>query len=290
MSVVGAQHSVGSVRRTHFVDDVVNAEMAANGFAVLPERLDRARVGALLALYEGVRDEVGRDASGSFMPSMMIQRSDLRAKLWDGVRELLEPVVAPMFTPGTTEVIGGSFVSKPAAPNSARNPHQDPSVFDETVHVSISMWIPLMDSDEDNGTLWLLPGSHLMGNHIRPPDVDSLDEEVRQVALETSVPVELPAGSVLVIDGAVVHHSPPNETDRERIAAIGALKPAGSGMWYAKSDHGSPTGVAEIHDVGVGLYRSGDLVNPDLDPATLVSRTPYRPASRADLDASFAAR
>lgn len=261
--------------------------MARDGYAVLAERLDRSRVDALAQLYSGAVDEVGRDRSGSFMPSMMITRTDVRRRLWDGVRELLAPVFDPMFVDGRTEVIGGSFVSKPDSPGSERNPHQDPSVFDERDLVSLSMWIPLTDSHVGNGTLWILPGSHRMDNHVRPPDVDSVDAQVAAATLASAVPIEMEAGQVLVIDAAVVHHSPPNESGAERVAAICALRSAGAPMVYARSESGAGAGVARIHDVGVEMYRSGNLVEPDLSMAPVIAELPYRPADMDDLRRSL---
>jgi hypothetical protein len=284
----GASEARESLPRTHFLDEAVNQEMSEQGFAILPNPVSAQTVAALIDLYQAVIAEVGRDNSGVFLPSMMISRLDLRARIWDGVRAILGPIFDPLFAPETTTVVGGSFVSKPGAQNSARNPHQDPSVFDETREVSISLWIPLTDSHSANGTLYLLPGSHRMRNRVRPPDVDSLDSEVSTYALNESVPVELSAGQVLVIDGAVIHHSPANTSNTERVAAICALIPPSCEMRYARSQNGTTEGTAQIYNVGEEMYRSGNLVTPSLDPACLVEKSPYRLATMADLEASLA--
>jgi hypothetical protein len=127
-----------------------------------------------------------------------------------------------------------------------------------------------------------------MGNHVRPPDVNSLDQEVSTYALNESVALDLRAGQVLVIDGSVIHHSPANTSNAERVAAICALRPPNSQMRYAKSQNGATEGMAQIFNVGAELYRSGNLLTPTLDPVALVGSSPYRPASMADLERSFA--
>ncbi|MEI7886388.1 MAG: phytanoyl-CoA dioxygenase family protein [Actinomycetes bacterium] len=289
MSLQGASKACESLPRTHFLDEAVNQEIAERGFAVLANSVSSEAVAALTEMYRQVIEQVGRDSSGVFLPSMMISRLDLRARLWDGVQGILGPIFDPLFAPETTTVVGGSFVSKPGSQNSARNPHQDPSVFDETREVSISLWIPLTDSHSTNGTLCLLPGSHRMGNHVRPPDVDSLDQEVSAYALNESIALDLNAGQVLVIDGSVIHHSPSNTSDFERVAAICALRPPQSKMLYAQSQNGATEGIAQIYNVGAELYRSGNLVTPTLDPARLVQSSPYRAANMADLQASLTA-
>jgi len=276
-------HESGAGRQTHFVDDRVNEAMADDGYAVLPQRLPAVLVDELTDLYAGVVEESGRDGSGRFRPSMMIPDSALRTRLWDGVRRITAPVLAPLFRDGTTDVLGGSFVSKPSSPESSRNPHQDPTVFDETQHVSISVWIPLSRSTVGNGTLYVLPGSHLLGNHVRPPDVDSLDDDVRAFALGASVPIELEPGEMLVIDGALIHHSPPNESGAERVATICAVRPAGAEMLYVRSEDGAAEGVAEVYGIGVAAYRSGEIVEPRLDGVPVIRRAPYRPVTMADV-------
>lgn len=260
----------------------------AHGFVVLEGGLPRAGVDALAELYEGVIEVVGRDTSGSFRPSMLIDRPDLRAKLWDGVRAIVEPELGPRFVPGTTEVFGGSFVSKPSTPNSARLPHQDPTVFDEREHRSLSVWIPLVDSTLHNGTLHVLPGSHLMGNHVRPPDVESFEPDVADATLAEAEPLELEAGRLLVIDGEMIHHSHPNASGVERVATICAVRAAGASMLLVRSEGGAAAGTAELYEAPVEAYRSGDLVAPDLGAARLLRRAAYRPASLADLRASQA--
>jgi hypothetical protein len=219
---------------------------------------------------------------------MMIGRPELRARLWDGVRSIVAPHLERLFVPGTTEVYGGSFVSKPSSERSDRQPHQDPTVFDEGAQVSMSLWIPLIDATEAGGTVCVLPGSHRMGNRVRPPDVASFDEDVRLAALARSVPVEVPAGQIVAIDGEVVHHSPPNRSGTDRVAAICAVRPLGQRMRVVQSDAGKVRGTAQIFEVPDEHYRSGDLAARTIPGARFLGSAPYEPASMVDLSTSLA--
>ena len=129
-----------------------------------------------------------------------------------------------------------------------------------------------------------------MGNHVRPPDVANFDDEVNEVALRESVPIDLEAGQLLVIDGAVIHHSPPNESGEERVATICAVRPAGATMSLMRSEDAADVGTADLYEVDIEAFRSGDLIHPDLDPARLIGRVPYRPATLEDLTRSRGAR
>lgn len=257
--------------------------MERRGFAILAERLDRTSLTALADLYDGVRAQLDAEPTGRFTPSMTIVRPDLRARLWDGVMATTAPVIDALMEPDRSRVMGGSFVLKPASADSVRNPHQDPSTFDEAEHVGISVWVPLTDSSPENGTLHLLAGSHRMGNHIRPPDVANFTDEVGDYAWSESVPVELEAGQMLVIDGAVIHHSPPNLSDEDRVACIVAIRPADAPMKLMRSDHGAVSGIASLHHVDVEMFRSGNLMDPELDPDSPPQLAPYGPATMDDL-------
>jgi ectoine hydroxylase-related dioxygenase (phytanoyl-CoA dioxygenase family) len=270
---------VTPVAGTRFASPEVDESLRETGYAVLEERFDRSTVAALSELYASA---ALREAE-VFRPTMTIRDTHTRRRLWDGVRDLTRAFLEPLFVAGTTEVLGGSFVCKPASEQSQRAPHQDPTVFDEARFVSLSLWVPLSDSPVESGTLHVLPGSHRMGNAVRPPDVDSFDDDVRAIALAESIPLEIEAGQIVVLDGATIHHSPPNRAGRERIAAICAVRSTGAEMHVVRSDGGRPSGTADVVAAGVETYRSRDLIDLDLTGCPVVAQVPYRPCTAQDL-------
>jgi len=78
-----------------------------------------------------------------------------------------------------------------------------PQGFDSTF---ATMWA-LTDFTGANGATRVVPGSHL-------------DEDLKQFALEDSLPAEMTAGSVLLYTGSLYHGAGPNSTDRDRIGLI----------------------------------------------------------------------
>ena len=78
-----------------------------------------------------------------------------------------------------------------------------PQGFDSTF---ATMWA-LTDFTEANGATRVVPGSHL-------------GEDMKQFALEDSLPAEMSAGSVLLYTGSLYHGAGPNSTDRDRIGLI----------------------------------------------------------------------
>ncbi|MBN6041680.1 phytanoyl-CoA dioxygenase family protein [Amycolatopsis sp. 195334CR] len=88
--------------------------------------------------------------------------------------------------------------------------------------------IYLDDAGAGNGALSVIPGSHLDGpapRDLREPtgllvDASKVDESRERV-------LELPAGSVLMFPGTLVHRSAPNRGDRDRRTLLFCFQPAG---------------------------------------------------------------
>jgi ectoine hydroxylase-related dioxygenase (phytanoyl-CoA dioxygenase family) len=94
----------------------------------------------------------------------------------------------------------------------------------------------LDDAGVDNGTLEVVPGSHRQGVWATRTDRDpfgNLEIDVDEAGavggdqVET-VPVEVPAGSVVYFGSLLVHRSAPNRSDRERRALLFSYQPPGA--------------------------------------------------------------
>jgi phytanoyl-CoA hydroxylase len=103
--------------------------------------------------------------------------------------------------------------------------HQDDAYYTEVVNsdTRMSIWVPLQDTDEKNGCLWIVPGSHKQG--LQPYTIQNngtcrkaLDEE--QVDLSKAEPVPMKAGSILLFNALTWHSSKGNETEHVRRAFI----------------------------------------------------------------------
>ena len=78
-----------------------------------------------------------------------------------------------------------------------------------TPHVTNSNWI-LTDYTRENGALCYVPGSHRLG---RPPGPGEGHED--------AIPVEAPAGSILIFNGCTWHGAVPKETEGLRLSIHG---------------------------------------------------------------------
>lgn len=97
--------------------------------------------------------------------------------------------------------------------------HQNWAFVDETKCTSVSIWCPLVDSNEANGTLQIVPGSHKRYGQVRGPMIPwELDNIKQDIITNDLVPMNIKAGEAIVLDDSVVHYSNINQTDGLRLA------------------------------------------------------------------------
>jgi len=100
--------------------------------------------------------------------------------------------------------------------------HQDSFYWPMTPQESVTVWLAFLDSDEGNGAMQVIPGSHRAGllRHSKHNDSDSiltLECDTAQFREDTAVSLNLKAGQISIHDDKIVHGSPANPSDRPRV-------------------------------------------------------------------------
>ncbi len=137
---------------------------------------------------------------------------------------------------------------KPPKHGGINNWHQDapywPIIKPET---PVTAWIALDDVDESNGCMWMVPGSHMWGNHIKMLESNSqekffelgkdftppADAQVKKVELK---PWPVKKGEVSFHHSMTWHGSHKNNSDRPR-RAIAIHVMTGDAVYVASGQH-----------------------------------------------------
>jgi phytanoyl-CoA hydroxylase len=103
--------------------------------------------------------------------------------------------------------------------------HQDENFVPTRDRSLCTSWIALDEATEENGCLWMIPGSHASGvlYPMRPhnnPMLDRAEECYDFPGLETAVPIVLRPGSCVFFSGYILHSS---TTNRRRSGSRRAL-------------------------------------------------------------------
>ncbi|MER5986608.1 phytanoyl-CoA dioxygenase family protein [Streptomyces sp. NPDC001787] len=252
---------------------------AENGFAVLPDVLDedgirelRAEAAAVCRGERGplpgvpekrMETRLSDAASGPRTPEERdadTMRDFLCIHQPHKVSSVLRSALSlPAVVSALTGVIGPDvkamqsmlFIKSEGKPGQAW--HQDEYFIPTRDGSLTAAWIALDDATVRNGCLWVLPGSHRRGV-IHPARAqqdarfDCSDEAYGfPYQEEDAVPVEVPAGTVVLFNGYLLHRSLPNSAERgfrralvNHYMSASSLLPWGAlpeGEWVARHDY-----------------------------------------------------
>ncbi|KAJ9563993.1 hypothetical protein OSB04_009153 [Centaurea solstitialis] len=100
-------------------------------------------------------------------------------------------------------------------------PHQDNSFLYTDPPSCTGLWLALEDATTVNGCLWAIPGSHkdgLVRRFIRDDKGVHFDKPSPSYDQKDFVPVEVKAGSLVLIHGDLIHQSFENQSSKSRHA------------------------------------------------------------------------
>lgn len=119
-------------------------------------------------------------------------------------------------------IIQSMYICKQPRIGGEVNCHQDATYLFAEKEPVIGLWFAIEDATLENGCLWAIPGGHkekLKSRMIREEDTTRL--EIYDDApwdLNKMIPLEVPQGSVILLDGLAPHMSKENKSPRSRHA------------------------------------------------------------------------
>ncbi|MCU1368925.1 MAG: Protein involved in biosynthesis of mitomycin antibiotics/polyketide fumonisin [Ilumatobacteraceae bacterium] len=285
-------------------DPALQAEFEETGYVVLP-LLDAEQVATLVDGY----DRLAAALDGSSAPedyndtyaefSIIHSRPEFRRRAYDLITSVLEPVAERHLV--DMRPLIANFVNK--LPGTGVVPtHQNFSVVDEAEHRSVSVWVALVDCVLENGAMSLLKGSHQTLRSRRGMWAYQAFSQIDQGQLDPKLTrVEVHAGDAVILDDALVHYSPPNQTGERRLAIQFVMIPQEARpLWFQQvgaTDDGLDIEVWEIDERYFFEFWHGDgderygthadrivLPKVDLDLAMLEQLLAPAPAEPAAAD------
>lgn len=236
---------VGPDRPT-MTDPARQQELEEHGFTVV-EALDPTDL-------DFIRDEAERLGPAPDDPQVSINwtfhsrsadhKLAVKTRLADVSQRVVDHILQDHVTYLTT------FITKWPGPDGGFAPHQDPSLVDERSFRGVTVWMPLTDTDESNGALHVVPGSHRLSSQLRRSDVDrspfvGLDDVI---VSRLGRIVATRAGEALVFDNRIIHYSLPNTTDRPRVVLSLGVRPSEAACILIRDRQDGEVGIWELDD------------------------------------------
>lgn len=144
-----------------------------------------------------------------------------RAELNNALAHLLKPTYDSLFT--DYKITANLIIAKFSDQNSAFGIHQDTTGLDEAIFTPLNVWIPLQDTDLDNGCLCLVPKSQKFAFPYRGTSFKGQFDEVTEEIKPYLLPIKMKAGDVLIFDNRTLHYSPPNTLKKARVVVMSGI-------------------------------------------------------------------
>jgi hypothetical protein len=228
--------------------------LARDGYANLGPFLGRGAVADARAAFAEAADRFGRPLGDRWFPTILLPDDEVRAFITGSLESLVVPRLDELLDPTVWDLLRLDYSVKPASPASGLGPHQDFSLVDEGVATSLYLWIPLEDTDERNGTLHVVPGSHRFANAVRSQHVPAYFDDVLDLVHEDAVRLDCGSGDLVVMVSGVIHFSPPNRGDGVRLVVHGIVTPADVPLVFFYADEATPAGEVECFEVDLETY------------------------------------
>jgi ectoine hydroxylase-related dioxygenase (phytanoyl-CoA dioxygenase family) len=224
-----------------FVDPRHQEAFEQEGYAVV-DLLDGAPLDALRALCSRLHPE----PTSTWMADFFSTDPEVKRATNEAIDGAVGPAIERLLT-GHRSVMH-AFVLNWPGDDGGLPLHQHSTMVDERTHRSAVIWCALEDATEANGTLHVVPRSHLVPEGPRgersPEWFAGLEDLITRDHL---VSVPLRAGQAIVFDNALLHCSFPNTSDAPRRNAVATVVPTAARILYHEWNEGDVVKVFRLH-------------------------------------------
>lgn len=238
------------VAPVRFADPAIDRRFHRDGYVRVPF-LDPPAVEELRALW----DELGAGEVVGIWSNVHVLPLEVNRRIDATITRVFGPAARALFV--DAYLAGASFLVKGTGPQSASTPHQDWNNVDETRAQSLSIWCPLIDVDEENGALQVVPGSHRLRPSIRSLDTPSLYLDFTDELEPYLRAVPARAGEAVLYAHNLFHGSKPNRSEQVRVAAVSGVLPDGARhLHYRRAPDGEP-GAFDVLEIDRQFFLEG---------------------------------
>ncbi len=232
------------VRDVQVKNSCIERELETNGYVVVPA-LDAA---AVAGFYSTVYKEISNACNGRLNYNTGADlEGPVRYRTFENIRQAFTPVLDGYF--GNFDIVAGlMFVKRPSTQLRGRvDPHCDPTLLpDENRQKHINIWSPLVDVDETNGALWVIPRSHRMFAPVHAMTIPPPYANIVDTVMQYGRCIRMKAGEALIFDNRTVHYSQQNFSTIDRPSLVASFVPAGADL-ISLFRSGAPDARIEVY-------------------------------------------
>jgi hypothetical protein len=210
-----------------FKDSNLQEQFNENGFVKVP-LLKKSDIILLQELFYKFHQDIKENTFGA---SSFIHSRQEKYEIRDTLYPIFLPYFEKLFKDYT--YFGSSYLFKTKGKNSDLAPHQDWTIVDEKKYVAINIWTPLIDTNKENGTLYVVPKSQSQKHFtLRAPTIPFYFQNYLDKVVKCTIPTNAKAGEAIILNQSLIHYSSSNLDDDIRIAITSGIKTKDAPMLF----------------------------------------------------------
>ncbi len=192
-----------------FSDPKLQTEFHENGFVIVPF-ISPQQIKELFGVYKSCYP----DGVEGFFTTTFANNVEHRELVNQSIKNICIEQIENLFE--NYKILFSSFIVKAPGEDSRLIMHQDMTLVDENEYSGINIWCPMVDLNELNGAIEVLPKSHRFYKTYRGSSIPDIYDNVKDEVVNLMQPCFLKAGEAIIFDQSIIHNSPPNLSDTER--------------------------------------------------------------------------
>jgi ectoine hydroxylase-related dioxygenase (phytanoyl-CoA dioxygenase family) len=192
-----------------FSDEKLQTEFHENGFVIVPF-ISAEQIEQLFGVYKSCYPEGVK----GFFTTTFANNVEHRENVNQSIKNICIEQIDQLFE--NYKILFSSFIVKAPGEDSRLIMHQDMTLVDEDEYSGINIWCPMVDLNETNGAIEVLPKSHRFYKTYRGSSIPDIYDDLKDEVLSLMQPCYLKAGEAIIFDQSIIHNSPPNLSDSER--------------------------------------------------------------------------
>ncbi len=135
-----------------------------------------------------------------------------------------------------------------------------------------AIWVPLLDVDEFNGTLTVIPRSHRVRGAFFSATIACYHETCIDWLRQFEIPIKLKAGQAVIFDNNILHNSTANKTDTDRLCFTFRITHRNS-QYYSFCGQGKNTNDFSIYNEKQNFYMDANWSGESKSPTAIYAGT-----------------
>ena len=231
-----------------FIDRKLEEKFSINGFIHIKNYLNDFEINELKILFDSCYNYKGEDQG--MWNSLYNLPIDRFSHVSPQILDLLSSKLSSTFWGFKAPV--ASFMTKNPNRNGVTELHRDFSVLDETNFQYRNVWIPLVDTNMENGALYALDRSHNFFKYPLPMFTKWPYIVFQQILYHSWTVVDAKAGDLVVYADRTLHGSFINQTNQPRPVVHLGLLPTDASLTYYHLNNSD--NIVTVYDVPFSFY------------------------------------